>query len=473
LSAAAPDLLLTHGYFLEEDPKEKLIMKPYAPLGILYISAWLRRAGMAVEIFDSTFRKTSELEARLRQGPPSVVGFYANLMTRSNVVRLMGVAKEAGWRVVAGGPEPASYEDEYLAGGADVIVTGEGETTMEELVPVLGRHGADPERLARIAGISFRGADSKVVRTPERTKIADIDLIPWPDRESVDIRKYVDTWRQAHGTGSISIITARGCPYKCNWCSHGVYGFSHRRRSVRSVVDEVEFLMGEYRPDMLWIADDVFTIKPAWLFDYAAEMKRRGLRIPFECITRADRMNEEVARTLAELGCFRVWIGSESGSQRILDAMQRGVTVGEVREAIALARRYGIETGMFLMWGYEGEEVEDIEATVEHVKASNPDIFFTTISYPIKGTGYFERVAARVRSDVSWENGSDRDFQIQGRHSRRYYDFASRYLRREVELSRLLRDSRRGRKIFEIGRAFVSSKVARIGLAVTDYEVEA
>jgi radical SAM superfamily enzyme YgiQ (UPF0313 family) len=197
-------------------------------------------------------------------------------------------------------------------------------------------------------------------------------------------------------------------------------------------VNEIEWLLGRYAPDMLWMADDVFTIHQGWLFEYAAEMKRRNIRIPFECITRADRLNETSAALLAELGCIRVWIGSESGSQRILDAMQRGVTVAQVRQAVELCRENGIATGMFLMWGYEGEEIEDIEATVEHVKQCRPDTFFTTVSYPIKGTPYFNKVASRLVSLKPWNESTDREFQIRDRHSRRFYQHADELLRNET-----------------------------------------
>jgi anaerobic magnesium-protoporphyrin IX monomethyl ester cyclase len=186
---------------------------------------------------------------------------------------------------------------------------------------------------------------------------------------------------------------------------------------------------------MLWLADDVFTIHHGWLFDYAAEMKRRGFHIPFECITRADRVNERVVETLAALGCFRVWIGSESGSQRILDAMQRGVTVEQVRNAVRWSKNNGIQTGMFLMWGYEGEQIEDVEATVEHVKSCRPDVFFTTISYPIKGTPYFNRVQDRLISIDSWVKITDRDVRIAGRHSRNFYHYADDLLRSEMAAS--------------------------------------
>ena len=439
------DLLLTHGYFLHEDPKELQIMKPYVPLGILYISSHLRAKGHAVEVFDATFSSRSELFALLQSSPPAVLGVYSNLMTRPNVLEILRVAKEAGWQTVVGGPEPGAYINEYLGAGADVVVIGEGEVTMQELLPALrGKRvgSADLIRaLTDVKGIAFRREDGSVHRTAPRPQIPEIDSQPWPDRERVDIARYVRTWREHHGMGSVSLITARGCPYHCRWCSHEVFGKTHRRRKPVSVVDELEWLLNRYHPDMAWLADDVFTIHHGWLYQYAAEMKRRGLQVPFECISRADRLSGQVMDTLAQLGCFRIWIGSESGSQRILDAMERGVTAEQVRTAVALAKSRGIKTGMFLMWGYEGEELEDIEATVEHVKRSNPDVFFTTVSYPIKGTPYFEDVSPRLVSLKSWAEGSDRDYRIRGRHSRRFYQYADQLLRSEVELDRLLNGS--------------------------------
>ena len=436
------ELLLTHGYFLYEDPKELQIMKPYVPLGILYISSHLRAKGIKVELFDTTFSSREDLFSLLRSFPPAILGVYANLMTRRNVVEILRVAKESGWKTVVGGPEPGAYVSEYLDAGADVVVIGEGELTMQELVPALrsARLGSSESLLAMAAvqGIAFRNPDGSIHRTPPRAHIPNIDAQPWPDREAVDIERYVRIWREHHGQGSVSLITARGCPYHCRWCSHEVFGKTHRRRKPVSVVDELEWLINRYQPDIAWLADDVFTIHPGWLDGYAAEMKRRGLKIPFECISRADRLPARVMDTLAELGCFRIWIGSESGSQRVLDAMERGVTVEEVRSAVAQAKARGIKAGMFLMWGYEGEELDDIEATVEHVKRTDPDVFFTTVSYPIKGTPYFEAVSSRLVSPGAWPESSDRDYRIRGRHSRRFYQYADQLLRSEVELHRWL-----------------------------------
>jgi anaerobic magnesium-protoporphyrin IX monomethyl ester cyclase len=421
-------LLLTHGYILAEDPKEQRIMKPYAPLGILSLSAHLRNNGFEVDIYDSTFGSREELFRILDTGPPAAVGIYGNLMTRRNVLDIAARAHATGWIVILGGPEPSNYPEEFLAAGADLIVAGEAELALERVLAT----GLDAASWPSIPGLIFAAADGSVVRTGPAELIPSLDAQPWPDRERVDIDRYLKVWREHHGAGSVSLITARGCPYHCNWCSHSVYGKSHRRRSPRSVVDEVAWILERYRPEMLWFADDVFTIHHGWITEFASQMQRRGLDIPFECITRADRLNAQMAETLARLGCFRIWIGSESGSQRILDAMRRGVKVEQVRQAVTLCRQNGIQTGMFLMWGYEGEEISDIEATVDHVKRCRPDVFFTTVAYPIKGTPYFEQVASKLVNLRPWQDTTDREFMVRGRHSRRFYQHADDLLKSEM-----------------------------------------
>lgn len=415
------DLLLTHGYFLAEDPKERQIMRPYAPLGILYLSSYLRGQGLAVEIFDSTFRTREELFRILETETPATLGIYANLMTRSSALGIAEHAKACGWRVIFGGPEPANYPEQYLNAGADAVVSGEGELAMEALL-----RGTPIEQ---IAGVWYRDPSGHAVSTGPARQLEHLDDQPWPDRERIDIEQYLRAWREHHGAGSVSVITARGCPYHCRWCSHSTFGKTHRRRSPIGVVDEVEWILGRYQPDMLWLADDVFTIHHGWLDRYTAEMQRRGLRIPFECITRADRLTPRVAAQLAELGCSRVWIGSESGSQRILDAMQRGVTIAQVRAAVGWLKQEGIQTGMFFMWGYEGEDISDIEATREHLQACRPDVFLTTVSYPIKGTPYYDEVAPKLVTLGAWSATTDRDVRIRGRHSRRFYQMADQLLR--------------------------------------------
>jgi anaerobic magnesium-protoporphyrin IX monomethyl ester cyclase len=468
-----PDLLLTHGYFLYEDPKEMQIMKPYAPLGILYLCSHLRQQGFDVEVFDTTFSSRESLFHHLQAEKPSVLGIYANLMTRGNVVEIIRVGREAGWRIIVGGPEPGAYAQEFLESGAEFVVFGEGESTMQELLTAL-RDGDDKSGnhwKSKIAGTAYLDDQGVFHQNPPRTQIADLDAQPWPARQAIDLHRYVDTWRTHHQQGSVNFITARGCPFKCRWCSHQVYGQTHRRRNPVKVVDELEWLLAEYTPDIAWVSDDVFTINHDWIRKYAAEMRRRSLHIPFECISRADRLNEEMLDLLAELGCFRIWIGSESGSQRLLDSMDRGVKVEQVQQAIEMSRARKIQSGMFLMWGYEGEEMEDIEATIRHVSKAKPDIFFTTVSYPIKGTPYYEQVQSKLVQLKPWAQTSDREIKIAGRHSRAYYAHADKLLRDEVQLAKLRGDGTENSALLEDLK--VSIWASRDGLLATQSEVEA
>jgi anaerobic magnesium-protoporphyrin IX monomethyl ester cyclase len=438
-----PDVLLTHGYFLYEDEKELEIMKPYPTLGLLYLSSYLRRAGFSVELFDSTFARREEIMARLAAGSGGVLGIYTNLMTRATVLALLAAARSHGWTVVLGGPESAGWPAEYLDRGADVVVVGEGEATMAELLPALAARGK--HRLHGVAGTVFRDEEGQLVTNPERQQIPDLDSLPWPDREQIDLDRYVDVWRRHHGMGSVNLITARGCPYRCRWCSHAVFGYTHRRRSAGDCADEVAHILERWKPEQMWFADDVFTIHHRWLFEFAGLLKRRGLVRPFETISRADRLlKDEVLATLAEMGCYRIWIGSESGSQRILDAMERGVTVEQVQWATHAARRHGIAVGMFLMWGYDGETIDDIEATVEHVKKANPDIFFTTVAYPIRNTAYYRQVAGKIVLDKDWDAATDRDQRLRGQRPRAYYSQADQWLRNAVAAARLAPDDPAG-----------------------------
>ncbi len=234
------------------------------------------------------------------------------------------------------------------------------------------------------------------------------------------------------------MITARGCPYKCTWCSHAVFGYSHRRRKPADCAAELAHIMETYQPEQVWYADDVFTISHPWLYEYTKECQQRGLKVPFETISRADRMMKpEVMQALLDLGCYRIWIGAESGSQRILDAMQRQVTIEQVQWVTHTAQGYGIQVGMFLMWGYGEETVDDIAATIEHVKQANPDVFFTTVAYPIKNTEYYQEYADKVIATKPWQEATDRDYRLAGRHSRRYYHYADLWLRNEVAAFRL------------------------------------
>jgi radical SAM superfamily enzyme YgiQ (UPF0313 family) len=448
------DILLTHGYFLSEDASERRIMKPYPPLGILYISSFLKSRGFDVGVFDTTFSTKEDFRRAITSQRPPVVGIYANLMTKRNVLAQIRMCKDAGLRVVVGGPDVPEYAEDYVRHGADAAVLGEGEATLADLLEQWRKDAPVPA----VSGIVAYDDAGTIRRTAPRELLRDLDSLPFPDRDAIDTPRYVSTWKEHHGMGSVSLICARGCPYTCTWCSRSVFGDTHRRRSVTNVVDEIELILARWSPDMLWFADDVFTIHHKWFHEFHAEMRRRNIRIPFECISRADRLNEEILAKMAEIGAFRIWYGSESGSQRILDAMERSVSVEQIRQTTKAAQRCGIQTGLFVMLGYPGEELRDIDETVEHLKRTNPDVFLTTVAYPIRGTSFFHSVRDRIIPDGAWDQTTDRMVKFKGRYSDRFYWFANRYLVNEVRRH----TTPNGRLL-----SYVKAKLARLGMEVT------
>ncbi|CAN5909705.1 radical SAM protein [soil metagenome] len=433
-------ILLTHGYFLEEDEREKLIMKPYVPLGILYISAYLEKNGFDNEIFDSTFSSFEKLKNNLKANVPAVIGIYTNLMTKLNVLHIIEFIRSdallSGMKIILGGPEVRNHAAQFLLHGADALVIGEGEATMLQLVKCFSIGEVD---LSQVKGIAFIKADKTVVINEDQGLLKSIDELPFPNRKKIDLQQYFDAWKNAHGSSTLSLSTMRGCPYTCKWCSRAVYGGTYRRRSARLVVDEIVALQSQYTFDNIWFVDDVFTISHKWLADFANEIAVRKVKFSYEIITRADRMNDEVIELLVKSGCFRVWIGAESGSQNVIDAMDRRVDVIQVREMIKLARKKGLEAGTFIMLGYPGETQKDIKETIRHLNDSQPDYFTITLAYPIKGTPLYAETENKFIDPQSWEISTDRDIDFKRTYSRRYYDFALRWVHNEVAFKKNLR----------------------------------
>lgn len=431
-------ILLTHGYFLNDDPKEKIIMKPYAPLGILYVSAYLERKGFSNEVFDTTFSNMQKMRDYLLEFKPDVIAIYVNLMTKLNVLEIIKFIKLNlhHTKIVLGGPEIRYNANDFLNFGADYLVIGEGEETSLELMIALNEKRIDD--IKNIPGLGFKNQNNEIVFTTEREKLKEVDSLPFPGRDKINLQLYLNAWKERHGENAISISTMRGCPYTCKWCSRAVYGLSYRRRSPENVCDELELIQKEYNPDTLWFVDDVFTISHKWLNEFNETLKQRNLKIKFECITRADRMNEEVIKLLKDAGCFRVWIGAESGSQKVIDLMDRRVDVDQVRQMIKLTQNNGIQAGTFIMLGYPGETEDDIEETIRHLKESNPEYFTITVAYPIKGTELFAEVEAVQTNNFNWDSNSDRDREFKRTYNRKYYDFAVRRVTNEVNYNKMI-----------------------------------
>ncbi|MBD09161.1 MAG: B12-binding domain-containing radical SAM protein [Flavobacteriaceae bacterium] len=428
-------ILLTHAYYLFEDAKEKAIMKPYAPLGILYISAYLNQNSVSNFVFDSTFYSKAEQLHFIEEKQPKVVAIYTNLMTKINVIKLVKLLKtdeKYGYpKIILGGPDITYNCKNYLNTGADFLIIGEGEQTTFELYNAIINNKAYNE----INGIAYF-ENGSVKKTMPRTKIKDLTELPLPNREAIPVYKYLNTWKTQHGKSSMTVSTQRGCPYTCKWCSTAVYGQSYRRRPADLVANELKLLKDTYNPDTIWFVDDVFTVSHKWLEAFHDEVIKQDAIIPFECITRAERLNDDILKLLKEAGCYRIWIGAESGAQKIIDAMDRRVDVDVVKEAIQKTNALGMESGTFIMVGYPGENEKDINDTITYLKAANPTHFTITVAYPIKGTSLYNDIEDKITIKPNWETSTDRDIDFTRTYPRKFYDYAVRRIANEVNFNK-------------------------------------
>ena len=430
-------VVLTHAYYMAEDLKEQKIMKPYPPLGLLYLSGYLNEQKVENHVFDTTFYNQQQQLDYIKEKQADVVAIYTNLMTKVEVIKLIKLLQsEAAYgfpKIVLGGPDVSYNLENYLKAGAQYLIIGEGEETMAQLYDAI-IHKKD---ITQVNGIAYL-EDGKVVKTAARVKMKDLSLLPLPNRAAIPVDKYLTTWKENHGQSSMTVSTQRGCPYTCKWCSTAVYGQSYRRRPAAQVAQELQLLKTTYNPDTIWFVDDVFTVSHKWMRSFHEEVQKQDAIIPYECITRAERITDEVLQLLKESGCYRIWIGAESGSQKIIDAMDRRVDVGVVQKAINDANAIGIETGTFIMLGYPGEDKKDIQNTIDHLKKSNPTHFTITVAYPIKGTALYDEIEQDITVQPNWETSTDRDIDFKRTYSRKFYNYAVRKVVNEVNFHREL-----------------------------------
>ena len=437
------DVLLTHSYHLFYDPKQVRKMQPYPPLGTLYAAALLRRLGFSVALFDTMLEEPRQgFAAALARAQPRVVALYEdnfNFLSKMCLTRMRRVAYEmldgaraAGAKVVANGSDASDHVEEYLERGFDYILLGEAEWTLAELVEyLLGRAGKEPES---IPGITFlRQGSGEVFRASLRPPLRDLDTLPLPARDLIEPERYRDAWREKHGYYSLNLVASRGCPYRCNWCARPIYGDSFHVRAAESVAEEMRELGERYGADHLWFADDVFALKPRWAQELAEAIERRQFRIPFKIQSRVNLMTGETVAALKRAGCSEVWMGVESGSQRILDSMEKGTRVEQIYAARENLRQHGIRAGFFLQFGYPGEAWEDIERTIGMVRATRPDDIGVSVSYPLPGTKFYDTVRAQLGEKRNWVDSDDLAMIFQGSYTNDFYRALRDALHAEVD----------------------------------------
>ncbi len=425
------DLLFGQSYFLRFDPKLWEAQQPYPPLGTLYAAAVMRREGYSVGLFDAMLAESeADWDAALREKQPRFAVLYEDNFNylskmclsrmREAAFEMTAMAKARGCTVIAGGSDASDHSAAYLRAGADFVLMGEGEETLVELVGRLSGRTAVP--FDEIPGLAFM-RDGREHENRRRPVINDIDALPFPAWDLVDVEKYRRIWQERHGYYSMNMVTTRGCPYHCNWCAKPIWGQRYHSRAPECVVEELRWLKVTYRPDHIWFADDIMGLTPQWWAGFADAVEAQDARVPFKCLSRADLLirSEEDVESLARAGCDIVWMGAESGSQRILNAMDKGTKVEQIYEATRRLHAAGIRVGFFLQFGYPGETREDIEATLQMVRDCRPDDIGMSVSYPLPGTKFYNTVHRQLSDKRHWVDSADLEMLYEGPFSTSFY----------------------------------------------------
>lgn len=437
------DVLLTHSYHLYYDPKQVRKMQPYPPLGTLYAAALLRERGYSVAVFDSMLENPERgFVQAIRRHRPRVVAIYEdnfNFLSKMCLSRMRQVAygmidaaKATGATVVVNGSDASDHVADYLQRGADLVLLGEAEWTILELAGEL-LDGNGPS-LHDINGLAFSDRDAgRIIRTPRRPLMKNLDALPFPARDLIDLEVYRDAWQKAHGFFSLNLVASRGCPYRCNWCAKPIYGDSFHLRSAQSVAEEMSVLKHDCGADHLWFADDIFGLRARWVQELAECVEQHQAALPFKMQSRVDLMKQETVRALKRSGCVETWMGVESGSQKILDSMEKGTRVEQIVKARQNLGQSGIRACYFLQFGYPGEEWADIQRTIQLVHETQPDDIGVSVSYPLPGTRFYELVRGELGSKLNWEDSGDLAMMFKGAYTSEFYRALHDALHAEVD----------------------------------------
>lgn len=428
-------ILFTHSYFYKMDAKQWRFKQPYPPLATILAAAVMREQGHYVELFDTNLLDgPSSIHAKLAKVQPHYLVIYDDAFNylskmcltvmRDAAFAMAEAARQHGCTVIVSSSDSTDHFEKYLDRGAHYVIRGEGEESLKDLI-----HALDNEKNpSTVAGIAFRHNGETLV-TPNRPVMRDLDRLPMPAWDLVDVESYRQVWQKHHGYFSLNIATTRGCPFKCNWCAKPIYGNRYNSRSPEHVVAEIKWLLNKFKPDHFWMCDDIFGLKPGWVQAFNEAVQKEALHFRFKIQSRADLLLEaDTIDALVRAGIDTVWVGAESGSQEILDAMDKGTTVGQIYDATRLLKEKGVKVAFFLQFGYLGETQADIDKTINMVKDLMPDEVGISVSYPLPGTKFYEKVRDQLREKQNWTDSDDLAMMFQGTFPPDYYRVLHRYV---------------------------------------------
>ena len=447
------DILFSHSYYYKLDPKQWKNKTPFPPLGTLYAASLMRNNGFDVELFDTNLLSgPAEIIPLLKNSQPKYLVIYDdgfNYLTkmcltnmRDACFEMIAYGKKEGCTIIVSSSDATDHFEKYLDKGADYIIRGEGELTLLELITALEKS----EATNQLKGIVFR-TDTGTCISPPRAVLHDLDELPMPAWDLVDINEYKLAWAKGNHPFTLNIATTRGCPYKCNWCAKPIYGNRYNSHSASYITDQIEFLRMSYGVKRFWMCDDIFGLKPNWVQQFNSELASRRLKINYYIQSRVDLLlKEDTITALAESGLEEVWVGAESASQRILDAMDKGTKVEQIYEATRLLREKNIRVAFFLQFGYLGETAEDIQKTINMVKELMPDNIGISVSYPLPGTKFYEKVKEELTAKANWKDSDDLEMMFKGTFKSEYYKKLQRFVHKEYRKKQGVNNLR---KLFE------------------------
>ncbi len=375
---------LVYPYF---HPRTDTSIFRFPPLGLGYIASYLRQNKISVEIVDCTFLSQNEVIKRIIAQKPKIIGIQSMYSMKDKSLELARLLRNHCSLLVAGGALPTIQPEAFLK-DFDVIVIGEGEQTMLELVRQFENHGP----ISDVKGIAYMDkATGRLKCSRPRDLISDLDSMPSPSRELFDNEAYKTYYIKKFGYKTTAIMTSRGCPFECDFCSRPVFGNSFRANTASNVVDEIEEVTS-LGYDRIWFADDCFTLNPSRLVQICDEIIKRKLKISWECLSRVDTLDPEIAQKMKQAGCVRMFFGIESGNDSILKIMKKQITTKQAFSAVQLCREKKIKAGAFFIVGYPGETDKTVQDTIKFASSLPLDYLSFTLPYPIPGTPLFQRL---------------------------------------------------------------------------------
>jgi anaerobic magnesium-protoporphyrin IX monomethyl ester cyclase len=433
------NLLFSHSYFYRFDPKQWDNHQPYPPLATIQAAALLRSNGHEVALHDTNLSHSArEIGAAIDRHQPNYLILYDdgfNYLTkmcltvmREAALEMIDYASKYGISVIVNSSDSTDHFEQYLKAGAKAVVLGEGEMGLLQVIEELEKENPD---LNTCNGMAFM-EEGQPKQTPKRPVIKALDELPLPAWDLINIEAYRNIWKKHHGYFSLNMATTRGCPFKCNWCAKPIYGNRYNSRSPKKVVDEIEMLIQHYGVDHFWMCDDIFGLQPGWVTKFEQEVDQRKLKFEYKIQSRVDLLlQEDNIQALSRSGLKEVWVGAESGSQKILDAMDKGTAVEQIYEATSLLKKNGVRVCFFIQFGYLGETKTDIDATLKMVLDLMPDDIGVSVSYPLPGTTFYEKVKNDLSAKANWENSDDLDLMFNNTYSAAFYKKLHRYLHKK------------------------------------------